>query len=87
MPSELNAPPNGWLDAEVLSILPALPEASDSSVSTELFYHESICKAFPHDFNRLEARTPAQRCALLKMAPEMPTVVVCFESVYFTVLY
>ena len=87
MPSELNAPPNGWLDAEVLSILPALPEASDSSVSTELFYHESICKAFPHDFNRLESRTPAQRCALLKMAPEMPTVVVCFESVYFTVLY
>ena len=85
-PEERESPILGWLEAHVLSVLPALPDLSKVEGNTQLEFHSSMSRHFPSDFTTLSARKVGDRCAVLRVSPDSPLLVVCFLSTLFSQL-
>ena len=71
-------PSSGWLHIQIESILPSLPQSS-VEVLSDVMFHESIRREFPHDFSDLSKRKASDSCALISVAPDHPLVAVCFK--------
>ena len=78
-------PPSGYVEAELVAILPDYPILVASHANGVLF-HDSIRTAFPNNFSTPQARSRSDLCVALYFGPTDPILIVCLQLTQYSII-